>query len=77
MFLNTKPSKFLLCLSKKHSNALAIGREIYSCNNSIYDNLNYFEDRGLITVDKLGRELKIKLTQKGNDYIDAILVLQS
>jgi hypothetical protein len=80
-FLSDKPSRFLIGLQKRETNdgkknsVLNIGREFYSCNNSIYDAINRFERWGLITVIRQKRDLKIKFTEDGHKVISSIGVL--
>jgi len=69
MFLTKKPAEFLMALSNSRKSALAIGKEIYGCNNSIYDTLDNFESLGLVIVNKDGRNLKVTLTPKGKQKL--------
>jgi DNA-binding MarR family transcriptional regulator len=75
LFLQDKPVRFIIALSNRRGSALAIGREIYSCNNSIYDTLDKFEEMGLVNVTKDNRNLKVKITPKGHQAIHSIFLL--
>lgn len=70
--LNEKPAGFILAIHNQKDSILKIGREFYSCNNSIYEALDRFEKWGLIEVTKGRRDLKVKFTKKGNQAIQAI-----
>lgn len=81
-YLNTinQPGKLLLALSKeiqkeKYS-VLGLGRQFYSCNNSIYDAIDFYESKGLIEVRKLKRDLKIRFTDKGAYLVKALWMLE-
>lgn len=75
MLLNDKPAKFLLALSKERKSVHEIGREFYSCNNSVYSALDRFSQWGLIEVDRGKKELKVKITAKGKEIISHISAL--
>ena len=69
------PGKLLLSLYKNNANSsvkrsvLEIGRDFYSCNNSIYDAIDWLSDKGIISVKKLKRDLKIDFTDKGKEAL--------
>jgi CTP-dependent riboflavin kinase len=75
------PCKLLLALYKNNNNSnvkrsiLDLGRDFYSCNNSIYDAIDWYSDKGLIVVKKLKRDLHIKFTDKGNELTKAIWLI--
>lgn len=73
------PKNFLLALNSENSKGkysiLNLGRQFYSCNNSIYDAIDWYESKGLIQVTRLKRDLKIKFTDKGKEVLNAIWLL--
>jgi predicted transcriptional regulator len=74
-FIQQKPAGFLLAIANQRGSVLKVGRDFYSCNNSIYEALDRFSEWGLLEVIKGKRDLKVKLTNKGKEVIDAISVL--
>lgn len=73
-FNQDKTCKFLLALGNTRGSILNIGREFYSCNNSIYDAIDKFQAWGLIEVIKGKRDLKVKILPKGKEVINAISI---
>jgi predicted transcriptional regulator len=74
-FIQGKPTGFLLAIANPRTSILKIGRGFYSCNNSIYEALDRFSNWGLIEVTKGKRDLKVKITPKGKEVIEAISTL--
>lgn len=70
--LQDKPVRFLLAMQNQKDSILNIGRDFYSCNNSIYEAIDRFEAWGIIEVTKGKRDLKVKFTKKGLQVLDAI-----
>jgi DNA-binding PadR family transcriptional regulator len=62
-------------LANKKGTILEIGREFYNTPKSIYDNLYLFESKGLVTIIKLRKDLKIKITEKGKKVLESLYIL--
>ena len=77
--LNT-PEKLLIALNlesqKGKFSVLNLGRQFYSCNNSIYDAIDRYEKDGLIQVTRLKRDLKIKFTDKGKEALKSFWFIE-
>jgi predicted transcriptional regulator len=76
-FIQPKPTGFLMAIANQKGSVLKIGRDFYSCNNSIYEALDRFTDWGLIEVTKGKRDLTVKFTPKGKEVLNAIAILRN